>query len=285
MMNLLNNTHVETAMLKLIQTLIGGAGLLSPNLAAHIAVALASRPQKFKRPQREVDQLALATKLNYRGSRGTDNVAWSWGQGPVVIISHGWSSRGSQMASLAIAIADAGFQAVAIDFTAHGDSGGKVVHFDNMSKDLFALSQQFDEVFAMVGHSAGGVMSMAAREFGFKAQRYAIMGAPVAPYPALEAIRKLLKASDAVVEKCKPVFAAHMGLTWDELERGRAFYHGDAPLLLIYDTDDKEVPVEQGEKIKNFWKDSRLVVTEGLGHRKLMWDPKVIQEVVTFLKS
>ena len=272
-------------MLKVIQTLIRGLGFVSPSLAAHLAVALASRPQKFKRPQREMDQLGQGTKLSYSGSRGTENVAWSWGEGPVVILSHGWSSRGSQMASLAMAIADAGFQAVAIDFTAHGDSGGKVVHFDNMSKDLFALSQQFDEVYAMVGHSAGGVMSMAAREFGFKAQRYAIMGAPVAPYPALEAIRKLLKATDAVVEKCQHVFAAHLGLTWDELERGRAFYHGDGPLLLIYDTQDEEVPVEQGKKIQGLWKNSRLVITEGLGHRKLMWDPKVIQEVVSFLKS
>jgi pimeloyl-ACP methyl ester carboxylesterase len=272
-------------MLKLIQTLIRCAGVLSPSLAAQLAVALASRPQKFKRPQREMDQLAHAKKLHYRGSRGTDNVAWSWGEGPVVIISHGWSSRGSQMASLAMEVAEAGFQAVAIDFTAHGDSAGKLVHFDDLAKDLVALSSQFDEVFALVGHSAGGVMSMAAREFGFKAQRYAVLGAPVAPYPALEAIRKLLKARDAVIEKCKQVFAGHIGVTWEELERGRAFYHGDGPLLLVYDTDDQEVSVEQGKKIQGFWKDSRLVITEGLGHRKLMWDPEVTQEVVTFLKA
>lgn len=272
-------------MLKLIQALIRGLGYVSPTLAAHLAVALASRPQKFKRPQRELDQLAQATRITYRGSRGTDNVAWSWGEGPVVIISHGWSSRGSQMASLAMTVADAGFQAVAIDYTAHGDSAGKVVHFDNISKDLLVLSQQFDDVFALVGHSAGGVMAIAAREMGFVAQRYVVIGAPVAPYPALAAIRKLLKASDAVIEKCKLVFAAHMGVTWEELERGRAFYNGDGPLLLIYDTDDEEVPVEQGEKIQGLWKNSSLVITEGLGHRRLMWDTKVTQEVVSFLKT
>ena len=93
-------------------------------------------------------------------------------------------SRGSQMATLAMAIADAGYQAVAIDFTAHGDSGGKSVRFDNFAQDLLILSKQFDEVFAMVGHSAGGVMSMAAREMGFAAQRYAVLGAPVAPVPS-----------------------------------------------------------------------------------------------------
>ena len=271
-------------MLRIIQTLIRALGFVSPTLTAYLVVALASRPQKFKRPQRELDQLAHATKLTYRGSRGTDNVAWSWGEGPVVIISHGWSSRGSQMASLAMAIAEAGFQAVAIDFTAHGDSGGKVVHFDNMSKDLVALAQQFDEIYALVGHSAGGVMSMAAREMGFAAQRYVVMGTPVAPYPALEAIRKRLKASDTVLEKCKQVFASHIDVTWDELERGRAFYNGDGPLLLIYDTQDNEGPLEQGKKIQGLWKGSRLVVTQGLGHRKLMWDAEVIQAILSFLK-
>ena len=128
-------------------------------------------------------------------------------------------------------------------------------------------------------------MSIAARELGFVAQRYVVMGAPVAPYPALKAIRKHLKVSDEVLEKCKQVFAARMGVSWKELECGRAFYNGDGPLLLIYDTQDEEVPLQQGEEIHRLWKHSSLVVTEGLGHRKLMWDATVIQEIRSFLRQ
>lgn len=272
-------------MLRVVQGTLQISEKISPVLAARMSVALASRPRKHMRKPREQEQLAQASRIEFTGAQGKPCVAWSWGQGPVVLVAHGWESRGSQMATMAMAIAEAGFQAVAIDFTAHGDSAGSSVNFRHFAEDIVLLSRQFDHVYGFVGHSAGGVLSMAARELGFKAERYAVIGSPPAPVPAIAAIRKLLKVSEATVEQCQQVFASQMGVSsWQELMQGRAFANPDGQLLLIFDKDDREVDHHYGDQIARWWPGSVLIKTEGLGHRRLMWDDQVIKHVVDYLR-
>lgn len=193
------------------------------------------------------------------------------------------------MATLATAIAGAGFTAVAMDFTAHGFAGGKRVTFRDMSEEVFNLSkqleEQYGEIYAMVGHSAGGVMAMGARHFGFSASRYAVLGSPVAPYPALKAIKRFMKASPKTLAVCQDMYAANMGVTWKEMESGIAFEPEEKPLLAIFDEDDTEAVVAQGQLIHSIWPESELHITKGLGHRKLMWAPEVIECVVSYLKA
>ena len=50
-------------------------------------------------------------------------VAWSWGEGPTVLLVHGWEGRGSQMAAFAAPLAEAGFRAVAFDAPGAASSG------------------------------------------------------------------------------------------------------------------------------------------------------------------
>lgn len=211
-------------MLKAIRFLIKCIESISPSLAARLVIFLSSRPMRYSWPERERMQIEQAERIHYTGSKGTDNVAWSWGEGPIVLLVHGWASRGSQMATMAMAIAEAGFRAVAIDLTAHGASGGKIVGFKNISEDIALLAKQLGEIHAVVGHSAGGVMAMGSRELaGMRAHCYAVLGSPVAPYPALAQIKKMLKVSDKTLEYCKKRFASQLGSTWNELEKGRAF--------------------------------------------------------------
>lgn len=275
--------------LKLIQFTVAVLQVISPKLAAKFCVFMASKPRRYPIKEREQLQLDSGQKITYTGAHGTENTAWVWGGGPVVLVCHGWESRAGQMATLAMAIADAGFTAVAMDFTAHGFAGGKRVMFRDMSEEVLNVSKQLEEkhgeIYAMVGHSAGGVMAMGARHLGFSASRYAVLGSPVAPYPALTAIKKYMKASPKTLAECQDIYAANMGVTWAEMEAGIAFEPEQKPLLAIFDEDDTEAVVAQGKLIQSIWPEADLRMTKGLGHRKLMWAPEVIEHVVGFLKS
>lgn len=272
-------------MLIMIRLLVRCIETVSPAWAAKLISILASMPRRYSRPPRELDQLAKATKLTYTNTKGKTNVAWSWGEGPKVLLAHGWESRGSQMATMAMAIAKAGYQAIAMDFSAHGDSPGKTVSFRLIVDDILSMQEQYGAFHAVVGHSAGGVMAMAARTEGLKANCYVVLGAPMAPYPALNAIQKLLKVRPKTLEHCKTLFAKQFDMDWATLEQGDIFRNGDAPLLLIYDSVDKEVPMSQGEAIHERWGQSQLIKTKGLGHLKLMWAPEVLNAVTRFIKQ
>ena len=49
------------------------------------------------------------------------------------------------------------------------------------------------------------------------------------------------------------------------------------PTLVIHDRDDKEVRWEDGAAIAGAWPGARLETTTGLGHRRILRDPVVIQ--------
>ena len=59
----------------------------------------------------------------------------------------------------------------------------------------------------------------------------------------------------------------------------------DIPVLIIHDENDGEVPVQCAFQIHENLKNSQLVITENLGHRKILGNQKVIKKVVEFIKS
>jgi predicted ATPase len=54
-------------------------------------------------------------------------------------------------------------------------------------------------------------------------------------------------------------------------------------MLVIHDQDDREVPWADGAAIAAAALDARLVTTHGLGHRRILRDPSVIEASVDFV--
>lgn len=234
---------------------------------------------------RDRDALAKGERLTF-GANGR-NVAWSWGDGPLVVCVHGWAGRGTQMAPIAMQLAANGFQAVVFDVTGHGDSGGRKASFDRFVEDIGALTHHLGrDVHAYIGHSAGGMCLMAARtQQGIRAERYVCIAAPHHPYPPIRTIRKMLDVSDRVLDWCKEMFSGQLGTTWAEAIQGAVYtYRDQGRLLLIYDQDDPEIHHTDGDKIAGNWPDARLIKTDGLGHHRVLWAPQVLDEVTAFLR-
>ncbi|MCL1126986.1 hypothetical protein [Shewanella surugensis] len=131
----------------------------------------------------------------------------------------------------------------------------------------------------------GGMMAMRARAFGLKAERYVLLGAPSAPLPIMNIMQNILKMSPEAIAICQDKIAKQIGLTWEQQLQGKIYASTEDPLLLVYDNQDKEVPLFHAEKIQQIWENSILIQTTGLGHRKLIWDPNVIQSVISFITA
>jgi hypothetical protein len=54
---------------------------------------------------------------------------------------------------------------------------------------------------------------------------------------------------------------------------------------VIHDKDDLEVPVKAAQHIYDHLKNGKLLLTEGLGHRKILGDSEVIQRTVQFVSA
>ncbi|HLE83662.1 MAG TPA: hypothetical protein VJG13_04925, partial [Thermoanaerobaculia bacterium] len=55
------------------------------------------------------------------------------------------------------------------------------------------------------------------------------------------------------------------------------------PLLAFSDRDDSEAPLATAAALVRSWSGAELRLTEGLGHRRILWDATVVREAVSFL--
>ena len=70
---------------------------------------------------RIVAALSLPT-ADERIDPGDGLIAWRWGQGPVVLLVHGFEGNRAQFASFVEALVELGFTAVALDVPTYGES-------------------------------------------------------------------------------------------------------------------------------------------------------------------
>jgi pimeloyl-ACP methyl ester carboxylesterase len=58
-----------------------------------------------------------------------------------------------------------------------------------------------------------------------------------------------------------------------------------APLLIVHDEADREVPLERGLELADAWPGARLEATRGLGHTRILRDILVLGRIVDFLDT
>ena len=57
------------------------------------------------------------------------------------------------------------------------------------------------------------------------------------------------------------------------------------PVLIMHDKEDDDVSVKAAYHIYENLQGSELVITEGLGHRKILGDDEVIKKITAFISK
>jgi pimeloyl-ACP methyl ester carboxylesterase len=221
-----------------------------------------------------------------RFGRRNQNTGWLNGSssGPLVLLVHGWAGRGAQMIALGKALLESGFRAGIPDITAHGASGGRQATFRDFIDDIRSFCDAVGEPpYAIVGHSAGGLTSAAAR-VSVHAKRYVFVNAPSAPYVPIDEIQRLLRPRQAILDRCRNDYAQQFGSSWQALERADAYECDDGTAaLLVYDDADPRLRPDDMQLISQRWQGAVTFRTHGLGHVKPLRDKAVIQRIIEFL--
>lgn len=261
-----------------------------PLLPKNVQVSLAGFIASFvSSPSlRDDNREVLSRAKRFQFGDNNRKVGWTWGEGPLVILVHGWGGRGSQMVPMAKYLANHGFEVAVFDAAAHGESRGWRVSFRDFATASAELVEVLDQsVHAFVGHSAGALGVMAGRRFeSLQADRYVCLSAPRAPYVPIQILGNVLNPSEEVLDRLKTYYAQQLDLSWDEVDRCKAFeYMGQGRLLLIYDENDDEADPKDAERIQEVWPSATIIKTSELDHNQVLWDEDVFGEVCEFLQS
>jgi pimeloyl-ACP methyl ester carboxylesterase len=207
------------------------------------------------------------------------------GEGPVVLLVHGWGGRGSQLAPLAQPLLDAGLAVATFDGPAHGASGGRTTNLVRMAEAIGAVARHLG-ARAAVGHSFGGAALGIALSRGHLAlDAAATVGAPSSPFGFFEGFARAFGLPLEAGDRIRRQLEARVGVPMAALEAGALLPGVRVPALVVHDAGDREVPFADGEAIAAAWPGARLLRTEGLGHRRVLRDPGVAAEVAAFVSE
>ena len=277
---------------KLFRLAYRGVEWLAPPLAGRLAIYIFFRPMRNPRPRREQPILDSA-KIERRFFSGyypraiaeSYYTKYTWGQGEPILLVHGWGGRATQFSSIVSEFVDAGYQVVAFDAPAHGDSPGRrtnLLEFDGILRDL---STEYGRFQAIVAHSLGAVASARALTAGTTANRLVTIGAPATMEHLLEGFAQAVPATDRSLTFLKShlVTLADQGI--EEFSLLTHYPNLPTPTLTIHDRQDKSVAFSQAERLIDSNPKAKLIATEGLGHNRILSDPNVVSEILEFATS
>lgn len=277
----------DTFSLRLLRAGFRYLGPHFPAIAGRWAYHLWFSTRRFPEPPRERHWREQA-QISRTAWRGIPLVRYVWGasDAPAILLIHGWNGRGTQLGAFAEPLVQAGFRAVACDAPGHGRSPGTSTNIVEYAETIQALAQTSVPITGAIAHSFGVPATARALQQGLQLQRLVAIAAPAGAEFLLRRFAHLLDIPDSVIAAMRARIERNFGMDIFARLSTEAMLAGHPlPGLIVHDRGDRDVPVAHAERLQRSWPDARLLLTEGLGHRRILRDPAVIAAAVDFLRQ
>lgn len=207
------------------------------------------------------------------------------GEGPGVLLVHGWESSVARLQVLLDALIANGFRVVAFDMPGHGHSAAKDTDLVQITDVIMTLAESAGPFAAAIGHSFGGVCLVNAIKLELKVARAVLIATPSSLAGMIDKYCRALGIWRPT--KTRLVRAIQERLASLELERQfdlrLILRDARVPTLVIHDRKDRVVPFSEGEELSRARADIELLATDDLGHSGVIRDPRTIDTCIAFI--
>lgn len=270
---------------KIILVIVQFLEFISTRLTTLFAVKLFTTPIKHKTPNREVlmDKNSVQQLINVP-EISKQIVVYSYGSGTrKALLVHGWSGRGTQLFKIAEELIKNDFTVTSFDAPAHGKSLGKNTIMVEFIASILEIQKVYGTFDIAIGHSLGGMALLNAVNTGLKIDKLITIGAGNKVINIFENFVKTLQMNPKQAVLLKNFFEKKYNRTLEELSSETNARNLKIPVLVIHDQNDDEVGVACAIAINNVLENGNLLITNNLGHRKILGDATVIQKIIEFI--
>lgn len=222
-------------------------------------------------------------KKGKRVCYGSGLSAITWGDSErKILLVHGWESRATQVSGFVEDLVKNGYQVIAIDGPAHGQSIGLSANPYMFTKAIQLANEEFGPFEGAIGHSMGGNALATALAEGFECPKTVLISSP----SNIENV--LIRFADFIglPSKTKPLFVSavekEVGKPARTLNASENIQKSNSTCLIIHDQNDLEIPFSDAESIAKKRDEISLLKTEGFGHRLIIRQPTVWKKVAEF---
>jgi len=244
-------------------------------------------PSKYE--VKSTDEAILERGNNTRVPfEGGELAVTTWGDGPAVLLMHGWGGARAQMTGFVDPLLFAGYRVVAYDQPAHGESDGKMTNLLEIAPTMDLIAKQEGPFQAIIAHSFGTLITSYAlvkRNFPPPA-RLVYFGAFNQLMDSLPRFQVLAGLPDEIIEGLRAMIYENFGRdVLESITNVSLTPQINIPALMFHDAADNVTPIDDSRAIARVWKSARLIETEGLSHRGALQSKTIHEQVIQFLKS
>ena len=260
---------------------------VSPSLTTKFAAKLFTTPIKHKLPKRELHMERESVQKSIEVSEiQKEIVLYEYGKSnKKVLLVHGWSGRGTQLVKIADELLKMGYMTISFDAPAHGKSKGNSSIMIEFIASILEIEKQYGPFEFAVGHSLGGMSVLNAIKQNLQVKKAVIIGSGDIIQDIIDDFICKLQLKPEYGIKLRNHFEAKFGGKMDDYSAYKAAEKTEVPVFVIHDKDDDDVSVKAAYNIQKHLKNSEIMITESLGHRKILGNDDVIKKIIEFLKQ
>ena len=217
-----------------------------------------------------------------------------------VLCLHGWEGRGTNFYKFIIELNKRGFRVVCPDFPKHGLTGGVESGCNVFAFSLNCVLNYLDTPVYIIVHSlSNGAFCMnyylSTKEILNKIKGLVGIGVPDKFLDHIISFGKLCGMDDYTLNLFIQKNTERLGLDVHLFVVSEVLKNLDAPILIVHDENDKEIPLNWAENVSKNIKRKKYKIgdkefscfykTSGLGHRRILRDDNVVQTVCDFISD
>lgn len=284
--------------LKLAQRLLIGyyktklktIGMVSPRKAAETAFKIFCTPHAGKPPKKSPPVFHKAEKLSFEMDGNTLH-GFRWlpehPNGKKILIVHGFRSYAYKFEKYVLILKKEGFEIVAFDAPAHGNSDGKLINAYIYKNALLKIESLYGPFYGIMGHSLGGLAaSLAFEQLSNHQDRKLVLIAPAETERAIHNFFSIIPLDEKIRVAFTQVINEISEHPVSYYSVGRVAKTIHSPILWVHDKHDTICLYEDVKPLLSLdLPHVNFLITEHLGHSKVYKDNKVSAEIVRFFRQ
>jgi len=257
----------------------------STSAATNFALKMFKTPPKFQIPEREEMMRQSAKKeIITIPTINKEIMVYEYGYSKQkVLLVHGWAGRGTQLYDIADNILENRMMVISFDAPAHGLSSGNTTNLPEYIAAINYINEIYGPFEVGIGHSYGGIALMAAIEKNPFLKKVVVIGIDCSINTVIDNFVKKLYLKHKVATKIKKHLSSVFNKSIESVSPCETAKKSTIPTLIIHDTQDMDVDVSNAYKIRQKTLKGELLITNGLGHRRILRSKKVIQRIIDFI--
>ncbi|HBK70404.1 MAG TPA: alpha/beta hydrolase [Flavobacteriaceae bacterium] len=258
----------------------------SSSLAANFAMKLFATPPKFEIPEREkMMRESAKNELITVPEVQKQVMVYEYGYSKIkVLLAHGWAGRGTQLYEIADKLLENGMMVISFDAPAHGLSKGKTANFPEYIATLKHLNEKYGPFEAAIGHSFGGINLLNVLSKAPFVNKLIVIGIEGSNDKIVDLFIQKLQLKPKVALLMKKQMETKFKIKTASTSAIETAKKVMIPTLVIHDTEDYDVDVSTAYKVRQSLKNGLLLITNGLGHRRILRDHTTIHKMIDFIK-